>query len=611
MTTTTTKTKGINKKKLTLREFIWYGFNFTASAGFVGGYAILSNPGVKGSDGSYVNHAFSVGLNAVWVLILVGLIAAICAWSFAKLSRVHKTYNNGAAYIYARATWGRLLGFFVAFIQYVSLPFLITLQILFLLRGNFLAGYTGGESVLAVNWGAFTSLYLDIIGIIIYLSAASVVFIGMKAYKLSNNWASAIKWGTTAFLLIAAFVLCIQHGAANYKYWTSEASNNNASQGGERISFQGIIQAFNATFFYFAGFETFSTSGRNIENPERNIGLGIMITMIVTTTFYIIVSLIYFGAFDGSIGANGFKQNMNIATWLPFKATWLAWAGAIIMLVSSLGLKVQAAAQNALFGGTTLQPLAKEGYISDNFRKLNADNIPVRSCALNLGITSFCIILWLIVPDLVIGGLTASGASKSVTNSISTIFSVRLFTAASSAITLFVYGVVILTTLRLAHDNKVRMKIWEWIVFPIGFVSVCFFFGYHYYNVFANLAQGNLVWFGSVIELCFILGAITVGLCIYFLYYTPKYKFRLERKPELQQRLDNEFQVQDDWAYVSLGLKAEIDNYLKRNGAIYNKAKNDNYDYAQHIQKELKVVTDKFEQTLKEERARDAEYIDE
>ncbi len=606
---TSTKSRGIDKKKITLKEFIWYGFNFTASAGFIGGYAVLSNPG-SGSSG-YTNNPNSVGINAVWVLVLVGLIAAVCAWSFAKLSRIHNSDNNGAAYIYTRTTWGRFVGFFVAFIQYISLPFLITLQILFLLRGNFLADYTGGGSPLVVNLGAFTSLYLDVIGIIIYLAAASVVFIGIRAYKLSNNYASLVKWGTTFFLLVAAVVLCVQHGAANYKYWASNASSSNSTDGGNRISLAGIIQAFNATFFYFAGFETFSTSGRNIENPERNVGLGIMIIMLIVTVFYIIVSLIYFGAFNGSTGSDGFKQNMNIATWLPFNAKWIAWVGAILMLISSLGLKIQAAAQNALFGGTTLQPLAKEGYISDNFRKLNRDNIPVRSCALNLAATSVCIILWLIIPDIIIGSLKASGARQNTTDLIGQIFSVRLFTAASSAITLFVYGMVLLTTIKLASDRKLRMKAWEWVVMPIGLVAVVFFFGYHYYNVIITLGKGNLEWLGSVIELFFIGSAIIIGLVIYFYYYKPKYTFRLERNPELQKRLNNEFTIGDDWPYVSLRLKRELDAYIQRNNSLYEKQTNANLEYASHIQAELKVVADKFEAMLAEERAHDADHIDE
>ena len=103
--------------------------------------------------------------------------------------------------------------------------------------------------------------------------------------------------------MLAAIYLAVKSGSSNYQYWTHPPSSLD-------ITFPKFIAVFNAFFFYFAGFETFSTAGRNIENPERNIGLGIVIIMGICTLFYVVIALLFFGAF----GANGFSQNMNIST---------------------------------------------------------------------------------------------------------------------------------------------------------------------------------------------------------------------------------------------------------------------------------------------------------
>jgi amino acid transporter len=41
-----------------------------------------------------------------------------------------------------------------------------------------------------------------------------------------------------------------------------------------------------AAFFYFSGFETFITAGRNIDNSKRNVPLGFLIIMIIEIVFY-------------------------------------------------------------------------------------------------------------------------------------------------------------------------------------------------------------------------------------------------------------------------------------------------------------------------------------
>ncbi|WP_342218957.1 hypothetical protein [Spiroplasma endosymbiont of Amphimallon solstitiale] len=121
------------------------------------------------------------------------------------------------------------------------------------------------------------------------------------------------------------------------------------------------MNTFTSCFFFFAGFEFFSTAGKNVNNPEKNIGKGITLIMIIMTVFYAVISLIFF------LGYSVFVQNMNMGAWSPFTSKIIIYGGPIIMIISGLALKINIAMQNALYGGTTLQPLSKEGYISFNY----------------------------------------------------------------------------------------------------------------------------------------------------------------------------------------------------------------------------------------------------
>ncbi len=238
----------------------------------------------------------------------------------------------------------------------------------------------------AANWGSFGDLLLDFIGIAIYMSAAAIIFGGMKLYKKLANGTGIIKWVAAGFLILAGLVLAVQNGNENLNYWGHHT----------KFSLPGFIKAFNSCFFFFAGFEVFSTAGKNISNPEKNIGRGITPIMLISTIFYIVISIIFFAAFTE------FVQNMQMGTWsLSFNNNIILYGGTIIMIVSALALKINVAMQNALYGRTSLQPLSAEGYLPDHLHNLNKDGLPIRASILNLVITSLMIFIWLAIPDII------------------------------------------------------------------------------------------------------------------------------------------------------------------------------------------------------------------
>lgn len=508
----------VSKKKLSLREFIWLGFNYTVGIGFVGNFAILSN----------INQVNSIGINAIWVYLVIGFIAGNAAWAFAKMAKIHNSDSNGAAYIYVRTSFGRFWGWIVGFMQYVMLPFIITIQIMMLIRGTFSPEFVPKGAWYTLHWGNFGDFYLDLIGIAIYLAAASVIFFGIKIYKKLAHGTGIIKWVTALFLIVAAFSLAIGNGSSNWQHWTSKSE----------LSFTGFMNTFTSCFFFFAGFEVFATAGKNIANPEKNIGKGITLIILTATIFYIVISLIFFLAYSE------FLQNMNMGAWGPFNSNVIKYGGPIIMIISGLALKINVAMQNALYGGTALQPLSKEGYISDRLFKLNDDGIPVKASILNLVITSVMIILWLVIPDLIKGIWLQTHPEQEYKSA----FNISSLTAASSFVTIFIYMMVLVVVLKLALTKKLKLNLYEKIIFPLVFVFLAMTLVWHYYSLIAdtiremqkpNATSAPIV--AVIIEVVFILGSFIFAVCWYRWYYLPKYEKRLKEKPELQVELNKDF----------------------------------------------------------------------
>ncbi|WP_338960565.1 APC family permease [Spiroplasma endosymbiont of Lasioglossum villosulum] len=472
-------------KRLSLKEFVWLGFNYAVGIGFIGNFAILSNIGKPNS----------IGINAIWVYLLIGFVADNCAWAFAKLSRIHNSDNNGGAYIYVRTTFGRFWGWLVGFMQYACLPFVVTIQVMMLIRGTFSPEFisNGQPQWYSANWGPFSDLYLDFIGIFIYMISASVIFAGIKIYKKMAHTTSIIKWLTAGFLVIAGISLAITNGSSNWNYWTTEST----------FSFARFMNTFTSCFFFFAGFEIFSTADKNVNNPEKNIGKGITLIMIIMTIFYVVISLIFF------LGYRVFVQNMNMGAWSPFTSKIIIYGGPIIMIISGLALKINIAMQNALYGGTTLQPLSKEGYISNKLFNLNKDGIPVKAAVINLIVTSVMLIL----------------------------------SSAFSVITMFIYIMVLITVLKLALDKKLKLNWYEKITFPFILVTLGLMFVWHYYSIIydAVTATDSSAIVAMVIELVFILSNVIFAITWYFAYYYKKYKICLKTNPNLQVELNSEF----------------------------------------------------------------------
>lgn len=511
-----------SKKKLSLKEFIWLGFNYTVGIGFVGNFAILSNVGSHNA----------IGMHAIWVYLIIGFVAGNCAWAFAKMAKIHNSDANGAAYIYVRTSFGRFWGWFVGFMQYVMLPFIITIQIMMLIRGTFSSDFVNGERWYTLNWGSFGDFYLDLIGIAIYLFAASIIFFGIKIYKKIAHGTGIIKWATALCLIIAAFALAISHGSSNWNHWTNNSP----------LSFAGFMNTFTSCFFFFAGFEIFATAGKNINNPEKNIGKGITLIILISTIFYIVISIIFF------LGYSSFAQNMNVGAWDSFHSKVLTYGGPIIMIISGFALKINVAMQNALYGGTSLQPLSQEGYISDKLLKLNNDGLPVRASLLNLVITSAMIILWLVVPDLIKGFWSLAHPGEVYKSA----FNISTLTTASSALTIFVYMMVILVVFKLTLTKKLRLNWYERIVFPIVFAFLTLILVWHFYSLIKDTvdaigtADASSQVVAMAVEFAFILGSTIFAICWYALYYLPKYKKRLQASPEVQNELDSAFNFNEE-----------------------------------------------------------------
>ncbi|WP_156028524.1 hypothetical protein [Spiroplasma mirum] len=91
-----------------------------------------------------------------------------------------------------------------------------------------------------------------------------------------------------------------------------------------------------------------------------------------------------------------------MGTWNGFHNPIILIGGAV-MIISTIALKINLVVQGNLYGETSLQPLAREGFLPVSLKKLNRDGLLTRAIQLNIVLTLGIIFIWLIIPDLIKG----------------------------------------------------------------------------------------------------------------------------------------------------------------------------------------------------------------
>lgn len=486
-------TSQANNEKITLNELIWIGFNYTCGIAFP--MALI---------GIYYWNNGGVGLHMLWVILLCALIAAGTALAFTKCSRVYHD-TNGGAYVYVRVVFGRFWGWLIGFIQYITLPSTIIVTIISMFRVNL-------DQLPIFNWAAerWSSLIIDSIGIFIYGIVASCMYFGMKGFRWFVNISGIIKWGSALFLIVCAIILVITNKGLAFSQAAEGTKNIN-------LTLPKINNAFSGFFYFFIGFETFIVVGKNVKNPTKNFGKGILIVLLLSTIFYLVVSVLVFGAItlDGTNGTNGWSGATNEYNPNNVISGIAGITGMIVLLISTLSLKLNGAMQNSLYSGGMIQPLAK----------LDKENIAMRASTANLIITIIACVIMLIIPDLI-------GAP----------FDFNTVLGFSTNITICIYIFVLAATCVMGYRQQIKIKAWEWIVFiacALFLFSQFAVFNYGMINDMINNEGKTLI--AVIIEFLMFWMFIAIAIIWYFIYYQPKLKMRLATNLDYQKQLDQEF----------------------------------------------------------------------
>ncbi|HWK90219.1 MAG TPA: amino acid permease [Longimicrobium sp.] len=119
-----------------------------------------------------------------------------------------------------------------------------------------------------------------------------LLVLGIKESARFNNIAVAIKLAVVGAFILAGGYYVLTHWGQAVDNWTPFVPE---SQGEGHYGWGGIVRAAGVIFFAYIGFDAVSTTAQEAKNPQRDMPIGILGSLIICTILYILVSGIMTG----------------------------------------------------------------------------------------------------------------------------------------------------------------------------------------------------------------------------------------------------------------------------------------------------------------------------
>ncbi len=156
-----------------------------------------------------------------------------------------------------------------------------------------------------------------------------LLVVGIKESARFNNAAVAIKLGVVAAFILAGGYYVLTHWGQSVDHWTPFIP---ASTGPGTFGFNGIIAAGGVIFFAYIGFDAVSTTAQEAKNPQRDMPIGILGSLVICTVLYILVSGIMTGIVEYP------RLNVGEPIAVAIDATGYTWLAPWIKIGAIAGL---------------------------------------------------------------------------------------------------------------------------------------------------------------------------------------------------------------------------------------------------------------------------------
>ena len=356
-------------------SFGWGGLMVLGIANVLGaGVYVMTGTAAAQFSGPAVTLSFAIAGFAC-------LLVALC---YAELASCMP--ESGSAYTYCRRTLGGgpawSLGWLL-FLEYSVAASLLAVGFagyLGSLLGNLgialPAALTSSFIQVQVEHGVRTLSFgsgCNLVAALAVLGAGAIAALGSARHSLASTLLVLVKVAVlVSFIAVGAF-------AVDPGNWFPYVP---ANEGGFTFGWEGVARGASLLFFAFLGFETVSTAAAETHQPQRNVPIGILGSLGVCTTLYILTAVVLTGLVPFRL--LGVPDPIAIAVdriGMP--------AFAVLIKIGALAGLASVLLANAFGHSRICYAMARDGYLSDLFARLHPTrNSLARSNLLLAGIAA-------------------------------------------------------------------------------------------------------------------------------------------------------------------------------------------------------------------------------
>lgn len=161
------------------------------------------------------------------------------------------------------------------------------------------------------------------------LAVTTILVIGIKESANFNSAMVIVKLGVVAIFIVLGAAYLLRHPSLAHMNWHPFIP---PAEGGGRFGFGGIVAGAASVFFAYIGFDAVSTAAQEARNPQRDMPLGILGSLVICTILYIVVSTILTGLVS--------YRELDVAdpVALGIDVTGVSWGSLLVKIGAVLGL---------------------------------------------------------------------------------------------------------------------------------------------------------------------------------------------------------------------------------------------------------------------------------
>ena len=298
--------------------------------------------------------------------ILSGTACAFAALSYAELAGA--IGGAGSAYGYAYSGIGELIAWIIGW--------------------DLILEYAVATSTVAIGWSGYFGKILELVGIHLphefttawfeggIANVPAMIVVLLLSVLLSIGVSESARFNTVmVFVKLTAVLIFIVVAAphvhpANWTPFVPPATVDASGQ--SHFGWSGVLTGGSLIFFAYIGFDAVSTAAEETINPQRNLPIGIIASLVICTILYIVVS----GILTGVVHYDQIDIKAPIADAL--KQIGIGWAEALISIGALAGITT---VMLVLYFGLTriVMAMSRDGLLPTPMARINPKTqTPVR-----------------------------------------------------------------------------------------------------------------------------------------------------------------------------------------------------------------------------------------